>query len=624
MEVKVVKLLKHAKFNIIGRAIKLLVKLDKRYLIDNICLGVFSTIMPFVNIYMGKVIIDALIAKADKYEFIKLVVITIVANGVLSIINKYLEADTQLREKLVVRNRDMLINEKVVNLDFELVEKEETHAKLAELRELNKYGMFGVHREGLFLRNIIKGVLTIIIAIAMSFGLFSAQVEGAVINGSILNSILISSILIITGLSIYSAQGINKKMKSMTTNEVVELNVVGEHYYGFIFDYKFGKDVRLYSERLFERAEANLVKGINSLYSSLAKLTMGSKLTAVCCSVVSISIVYCFIGYKAYYGTISIGEIMQYSGSITQMLSGIILLTTAIGQTINNNYYFEKFFELIELNTGKYMGTLPVEKRDDNEYTLELKNVTFKYPGTERYVLKNVSMKLNIGEKLAVVGMNGSGKTTFIKLLARLYDPNEGEILLNGINIKKYDYDEYLKLFSVVFQDFKLFSFSLGQNIASSVEVEEEKAKAVINEVGFENRFSEMKNGLETYLYHDFDENGTEISGGEAQKIAMARALYKDAPFVILDEPTAALDPISEFEIYSKFDEIVNGKTAIYISHRLSSCRFCNNIAVFHEGEIIQRGNHDELIEDSEGKYFELWNAQAQYYKEEEVEMLLA
>jgi len=226
-------------------------------------------------------------------------------------------------------------------------------------------------------------------------------------------------------------------------------------------------------------------------------------------------------------------------------------------------------------------------------------------------------MKLNIGERLAIVGMNGSGKTTFIKLLSRLYDPNEGEILLNGIDIKKYDYDEYLNLFSIVFQDFKLFSFSLGQNVAASVDYEENKVKDTLIKAGLKERLDNMPKGIETPLYKDFDEDGVEISGGEAQKIALARALYRDSPIIILDEPTAALDPIAEFEVYSKFDQIVGTKTAFYISHRLSSCRFCDEIAVFHEGRIIQKGRHEELLEDKDGKYHELWYSQAQYYNEE-------
>ena len=211
------------------------------------------------------------------------------------------------------------------------------------------------------------------------------------------------------------------------------------------------------------------------------------------------------------------------------------------------------------------------------------------------------------------MGKNGAGKTTFIKLLCRLYDPTEGQILLNGIDIKLYDYREYIGLFSVVFQDFKLFSFSVGENVATSAEYDEEKATACLKQAGFEERLSTMPQGIHTNIYQ-VEDNGVEISGGEAQKIAIARALYKDAPFVILDEPTSALDPVSEYEIYRHFDQLVKDKTSIYISHRMSSCRFCDNIYVFDGGRIIQAGSHEELMQKEEGLYHQLWQAQAQYY----------
>ena len=211
---------------------------------------------------------------------------------------------------------------------------------------------------------------------------------------------------------------------------------------------------------------------------------------------------------------------------------------------------------------------------------------------------------------------NGSGKTTFIKLLCRLYDPDEGEILLNGINIRKYDYRDYMNVFSVVFQDFQLLSRPLGQNVAGSRAYDRERARKALEDAGFGERLASLPDGLDTQLYKEFGEEGVDVSGGEAQKIAIARALYKDAPFIVLDEPTAALDPIAEAEIYQQFNQIAGDKTAVYISHRLSSCRFCDEILVFDGGSIVQKGSHDELVADETGKYHALWHAQAQYYVE--------
>ncbi len=199
--------------------------------------------------------------------------------------------------------------------------------------------------------------------------------------------------------------------------------------------------------------------------------------------------------------------------------------------------------------------------------------------------------------------------------MCRLYDPTEGEIFLNGIDIKKYDYKEYLSLFSVVFQDFKIPAFPLGQNVAASVEYNREKAEDALRRAGLSKLLEKLPYGLDTPVYTDFDKNGVDISGGEAQKVAIARALYHDTPFVILDEPTAALDPLAEYEIYSKFDELVGTKTAVYISHRLSSCQFCNDILVIDEGRAVQRGEHNSLIKEKDGLYYKLWNTQAKYYK---------
>jgi ATP-binding cassette subfamily B protein len=260
---------------------------------------------------------------------------------------------------------------------------------------------------------------------------------------------------------------------------------------------------------------------------------------------------------------------------------------------------------------------LPVESQGGSqygEYEIEFNNVSFKYAGNEEYAVRNLSFKFRAGEKLAVVGRNGSGKTTVIKLLIRLYDPTEGEIKLNGKNIKEYEYSDYLSLFSVVFQDFKLFSFPLSQNVAASMEYDLESVNGSLEKVGLAARAATMPRGIDNPLYKDFDEDGVEISGGEAQKTALARALYKNASFIILDEPTAALDPIAEFEVYSDFDKIIGGKTAVYISHRLSSCRFCDNIAVFEKGSLIQHGSHSTLLAETGGMYRTLWDAQAQYY----------
>ena len=211
------------------------------------------------------------------------------------------------------------------------------------------------------------------------------------------------------------------------------------------------------------------------------------------------------------------------------------------------------------------------------------------------------------------MGENGAGKTTFVKLLIRLYEPTEGQILLDGINIKDVDYEEYMSVFSTVFQDYKLFALPLKDNVALSLTKDESRIQNLLEYVGLGNTLRKLPKGMDTHVYKNFDKDGFEPSGGEGQKIAIARALYKDAPIVILDEPTAALDPRAEYQIYQQFNQMVNGKTAVYISHRLSSTKFCDVIAVFSQGKIIEYGTHEELLE-KQGIYSELFSMQAQFY----------
>ena len=241
--------------------------------------------------------------------------------------------------------------------------------------------------------------------------------------------------------------------------------------------------------------------------------------------------------------------------------------------------------------------------------------MSFRYPGAKTDALSHVNLTFVTGERMAVVGRNGSGKSTFIKLLSRLYDPTEGSITIDGVDIREIDYTTYLAAFAVVFQDFKLFSLPLGENVGAGKAYDRDRAKTDLERAGFGERLQKLEQGLDTYLYRDIRDDGTDLSGGEAQKVAIARALYKDAPFIILDEPTAALDPIAESKVYESFDEIVGCKTAVYISHRLSSCRFCRDILVFDEGKLVERGTHEALVT-SGGKYAELWEAQAQYYRQ--------
>lgn len=390
------------------------------------------------------------------------------------------------------------------------------------------------------------------------------------------------------------------------------------------YDYKNGKDIRIYNGyNLMKRWTTDVIfqkPFRKELKDGVAGEAGGGFFGTIITGAMEGSS-YLLVAILVLAGSMSVGSVVKLAGCLKNIFSDIISLINSVAEFAMTARKQMSTFEFLEISDEMYKGKLPLEKRSDNQYQIEFRHVFFKYPGAKEYALKDFSMKLKIGEKLAIVGMNGSGKTTMIKLLCRLYDPEKGEILLNGVDIKKFRQEEYSRLFSVVFQDYTLMPFKLAENVAVDTKYDAASVKKSLSDSGFEERLSELEQGIDTYIYKSYNDNGVEVSGGEAQKIAIARAVYKDSPFVLLDEPTAALDPLSEYEIYTNFDKIIGSKTAIYISHRLSSCKFCEKIAVFHKGKLIQIGSHEELVKEKNGKYYEMWEAQAQYYRENGIEV---
>ncbi|MDR0288090.1 MAG: ABC transporter ATP-binding protein/permease, partial [Clostridiales bacterium] len=445
--------------------------------------------------------------------------------------------------------------------------------------------------------------------------LFTAKASNGIVNSPIWG-IVILLFIIIGGICNSRAFEKENKVFEQWCQDTVWFNRVFMFYGWDIYSStERAKDLRIYQQNILaDKVLADMLrkdkKGDKhifrmSSYQAIASLITGI-INAAC---------YVFVVLKAYWKAFGVGSILQYVGVLGLLNDGIREFMFTLSDNKVCCLHLRSLFDFLDIPNKHLQGKRTVEISNTKEYCIEFLNVSFKYPETESYALKNFSLTINNKQSLAIVGMNGSGKTTMIKLLCRLYDPTEGKITLNGVNIHEYDYEEYLRMFSVVLQDFKLFAFSLGQNVAASDDVDESRAINSLKRVGFMERLVSMPKGLETPLYKDFEEAGVEISGGEAQKIALARALYRDSPIIILDEPTAALDPIAELEIYSMFHQLIKNKTAIYISHRLSSCKFCDKVAVFHEGELLQYGSHDNLLKDKDGKYSELWEAQLQYYK---------
>lgn len=572
------------------------------------------SLQPFITIWFSARIVDELTNHCRKDYIASYVICVITINFICIVFQNVLLHICNEKESQMWIWFEKVFSDKQMSLDYDDLEDVSIQKQRQEVEE-NLF-MFGNGLAQLVWGTsvMVKVFISIFVALLMSGTLFISKTGERIVDHPIW-IVAILGCITLCGFSNYKATRKENSLFMKWCDNSLWFNrtfmFFGHELYTNL---ERAKDVRIYRQdtlaiKKIEELEAwGKAEKKNSFHMAFFPSVAGFIVGLGNCAC------YLFVAIKAFLGAYGVGSVVQYVSVLTRLGDGIRDLMFMVSDNELYCAHLKKMYDYLDIPNHMYQGSLTVEKREDNEYYIEFRNVSFKYPRTENYVLRNVNLKFKIGEKLAVVGMNGSGKTTFIKLLCRLYDPTEGEILLNNVDIRKYDYKEYMSIFSVVFQDFKLFSFGLGQNVSASFHYNEELAKRCLEKAGFYERLQSMKKGLETSIYKDLDEEGVEISGGEAQKIALARALYKNAPFIILDEPTAALDPIAEYEVYSKFNEIVQDKTAIYISHRLSSCRFCDVIAVFDGGQIVQRGVHDRLLQDTHGKYYELWNAQAQYY----------
>lgn len=606
------------------RAFKLLYAHYPQMVISYLLQVIWNALTPYVGIFLSALVIDELAGNREVQRLQALVGITLVSAAIIALGTAFLKKWKETQSAGDWLKIEHIVSKKMLDTDYVNLDDTHTAEMLSTIRQNFNGGGWGLGRVLTCYGALFSAVFTILGGLALTVTLFVSKVPADAGTLAILDHPLVVLGVITVMLAVtFSAPMLENKAGRYYAKHAEDHNL-GNRLFSFFgwlgYISTLAADVRMYrQDKICDRYNRNKEDtfGSNGLFAHFARGPIGLySAVGAAVSVIFTGIVYAFVCLKALAGAFGLGSVTQYIAAITKVSGGMSSLVSNIGFMCNNTPFLELTFEYLDVPNNMYQGSLTVEKRRDRKYQVEFRNVSFKYPGSETYALRNVNMKFEIGKRLAVVGMNGSGKTTFIKLLCRLYDPTEGEILLNGIDIRKYNYREYMDIFSVVFQDFKLLSLKLGENVAGKMDYSKERAIDCLGKAGFADRLAQMENGMETYLYKDFNKDGVNVSGGEAQKIAIARALYKDAPFIILDEPTAALDPIAEAEIYSKFDEIASDKTAIYISHRLSSCKFCDEIAVFHDGAVIQQGTHASLVADTNGKYYELWNAQAQYYTE--------
>lgn len=582
----------------------------------------WHALTPYVGIWISARLLNELAGAKDPGRLRTLVLLALITGAGTALVGGLLKRWKNYCLAPYWDQQKEIFRDKMLDMDFPTIDDQQTHELYSQIWQASNWMNWGLPRINGCFDSLIGSVMGLAGAFALTVSFFTLPVPASAGALCLLDHpltvlgviALLIAVTVLAPLCHTKADAFFTRRASTFTGFN---RIFAFHGHMAIDDKSRSLDVRMYNQH--EICQHHLWSIFWTDWPAICRAASGpvGLLQALggALSMAFIGIVYVFVCLKAWAGAFGVGNVTQYIGAVTALSQNISGLFRTLGELRNNTVFLRATFEFLDLPNKMYQGSLTTEKRSDRNYQVEFKDVSFRYPGSDAWALRHVSLKFRVGSRLAVVGQNGSGKTTFIKLLCRLYDPTEGEILLNGIDIRKYRYDDYLSVFSVVFQDFKLLPLPLGQNVAVCRGYDEDRVRDCLEKAGFADRLAEMKKGTDTWLYRDLDADGIEISGGEAQKLAIARALYKDAPFIILDEPTAALDPIAEMEIYQKFDAIAGDKTAIYISHRLSSCRFCDDIAVFDQGSLIQQGSHDKLLLDKDGKYFQLWNAQAQYYR---------
>lgn len=585
--------------------------------------GILCAILPFIITAVSAYMIDGLLGQTD---YRRLLFICFTGLGMIFLLSAWKakkDCKIEANYQRLFSCHEIVLTDKAYRLRYEELEKTGTRSLRDEVTgsiNISGAGMASLYWDmDILFHNLAAAAIAIILLFYYLCMIAQWDIRQ---NSDAANTALFTLIILLL-LAVCSYITCKTSSKKFDVN--FEVFQHGSKYISFgdfytreyLLDENAALDARIYQpddlilsecqEKCYEHFAKGKEKELNAI-----NLYDGIKFANSC---ICGCIIYLLSGKMAMQGAIGTGSILLMYAAATMVIETLSQIAQIITDLRNNNEHLIKFFQYMD------MPEAGSEMADNCELILEeleVKNVSFCYPESNACVLKNVSLKLHAGDRLAIVGENGSGKTTLIKLICRLYQPSEGKILLNGKDIADIPFERYITCIATVFQDFSLFPFSLGENVAASRDYDAERVEEALIKARLEEKPLQWKNGARQPIFSDFDENGTDLSGGEQQKVAIARAIYKDAGLMALDEPTAALDPYAEYEIYKNFSEITKHKTLLSISHRLSSCRMCDRILVLDGGKVLQEGSHEELLKDLDGKYYALWNAQAQYYCDSE------
>lgn len=561
----------------------------------------FYAISPFIWIYIPKFLIDELLGSGRLDVIIRILVIGLVASSAIGFLTEYLQGNFRMKMNVIRYNFIHMLSEKSMTMDFPYTEDPDTLNDINIAMRTVQSPMNGIGIVILKLFSIFGSIIGFFGFVAIIFGL------SPIILLTLVLTIVLSYFIMI------KAKNYERSRKDDLAKEERQT------YYSSstLSDFQFGKDIRVYGLKdiLLAKKDDSNKRLINIIGDVQNYIFKASILDGILFFIREI-IIYSYLIYRVIYEGLSIGDFVMYSVAMNSFATWMDTTMKDVSTIRIQSLYISDFREFLnKKDPEERLNSINIPGCE--KYEIEFDNISFKYPNSDKYIFKNFSLKINPGERLAIVGINGAGKTTLVKLLTRLYRPNAGEIKINGININDFKLEEYIDLISVVFQDIKIFPFNIKENITFNHLADDNRLADAIEESGLKDKINLLAKGLETNMLKMLDEEGIELSGGENQKLAIARALYKNGKILIMDEPTASLDALAEYKLYQSFDKLISDRTAIYISHRLSSTRFCDKIAFIENGELKELGSHDELMKLG-NLYKNMFDIQARYYKEEE------
>jgi len=569
---------------------------DKKLVIIIICSIPVAVILSVLDLYSPAIIIGALKNSTKVKDLVLIILALLSIKNIMYLFNNYINSIKNVSEHKMVLHFISILAEKKMDVDYDSLESPEIKLKAEKANQATSSN----HTDAMQIQNTIASLCTNLLKFVIYSGVLC-----------MLNPIIILVLLITAGLEYITIICIDS-YENKTKDKRVQVSRKLWYVANISDNYSAAKDIRLFGLKGWLSNLSNIyLKEHKSIFNKLAKRKILFSLLDLLIILLRDGLAYWYLFSKIFSGELSVGEFVLYFSAISQFVEILGNVVFSFEGIQKASYQITDIREYLGLKNKFNRNKGPDIPKGNT--IIELKNVSFKYPNSDDYILHNLNLKIHENENIALVGMNGAGKTTLIKILTGMYVPTEGYITINNIPINDYNRDEYYKLFSAVFQKISILPVSIADNITIG-KTEEDKLHSCIHNAGITKMISSLKNGYNTLLNKEINYDATELSGGEKQKLMLARALYKNGPIFVLDEPTAALDPIAECIIYEKYNSFTNNKSSIFISHRLASTKFCDKIVLLEDGVVAEYGSHDELMEKG-GKYAKMYEIQSQYYR---------